>query len=718
MTYFDNTDFDDRGEQIPQNVQNTLDRVVNDYSEHWKGVIGEWLQNSYDGWCHNRFGRRTIPESEPLNIRIEVDLDARTFRAADNAGGMDEKTFHHNFAGLDTPGEEKQSGDFGGSYGRGSHVISGLGTQMYAETRHNGYHGGLGIQDATKLETDPKVNIDFEGTLVEVSNCDVEELIKLTEINRVTEYIQARFNPLLQHENVTVTYVIDETEHVISPLDFTEFDVLWQTDELTFEHYDTEYTLRDVVIYDATSNDASVPVGGIAMMKSNTHMDRPFMRVQDYKPRQLRHMDKMFGVCDASELCPEHEDNAHNSFTGNIVSSTGLKEILQRLEREHYIGTPTDLEEKEEIVNATLEVVNSQWDYNPFDESNGNDTAFNDGVPNDDSSDDTSTDSDTDPQSDSDTEAPTAKPAVPDDTSSGDENIDNPATADSSDDDTDVDDLVDWADDDTTDTDDTDQTTSTVDTDDTTEDEPATPELTCSTRQRSFKTDEDINIWVFVENPVESETESFTVEASVTHTDTGEEYTLSDMSLHVDPGMGTSGDDSWTVDYTTPGKYTFNATLYETSPSSEDESKDDAKIIDTTHTWFWVGRDAAKDTQAANTVTFLEDIILVRSDDDDFRAELNEGEHGMVLVANTRHPEYKHAVRLDGRTGTKNQKLSLIRWAHESIMTHLLLDEIDEELADVYTTDGEPMKEKLGGFVRENLIEQMAALTAGAHNQV
>jgi hypothetical protein len=131
-----------------------------------------------------------------------------------------------------------------------------------------------------------------------------------------------------------------------------------------------------------------------------------------------------------------------------------------------------------------------------------------------------------------------------------------------------------------------------------------------------------------------------------------------------------------------------------------------------------VGRDTTEEDEEVDTVSFLEDVVLIRDDDEDFRAELNEGDRGMILVANTRHPEYRHAVRLDGRSGTKNQKLTLIRWAHESIMTRLLLDQLDEELADMYSTDGEPLAEELGGFVRENMIEQMGRLMAGAHGEV
>lgn len=702
MPRFNDDTFDENSEEIAQNVENTLDRVVNDYAKHWQGVIGEWVQNSYDGWCHNRFGRNTIPESQGLHITFEVDLNARTFKATDNAGGMPEETFYHNFAGLDTPGEEKQSGEFGGSYGRGSHVISGLGDEMYAETHHDGFRGGLGVRGARQLRTDAEMQISQEGTVVEVNGCDPETLVALSDWELVHRYIQERFNPLLQHDNVTIEYVIDGESRVAEPFDVSEFDVLWEGD-LDFEHGGEEYTLHDVVIYDATSSTTTVPVGGVSMLKANAHMERPFMRVQDYKPRQLRHLDKVFGYCDASELCPRYEDNAHNSFTSNVVSSTGLKELLEELEREHFIGTPTDLDAKDEIVNATLEVVNNQWDHNPFGDGDGTGDT------------DTPDDPDAD-ENDDDTATEDVKEETQPDTDSDPDAADDPSTPDNDDADH-VDDLdLDWANDedeeDDTDTDDEGGEEEEEDEDEDEEEEPETePDISCSTKQRSFAADDDVTVWVFVENPSAYDSREFTVTAQLEHADTGELLELEEIDMSVPPGESSTGEHAWEFNTDDTGRYLFRAYLHDTSETPREQ-------VDSTHTWFMVGRDTDADEQSVDTVAFLEDVVLVRSDEEDFRAELTEGDRGMILVANTVHPEYKHSVRLDGRTGTKNQKLTLIRWAHDAIMTRLLLDQLDDELADMYTNDGEPMAEELGGFVRENMIENMSTLMAGAHEEV
>lgn len=714
MSRIPDSAFNEESEEIAQDVENTLDRVVNDYNKHWQGVIGEWIQNAYDGWCHNRFGRRTIPETQPLHIRFTADMNKRRFGAADNAGGMPEDTFYHNFAGLDTPGEEKQSGDFGGSYGRGSHVISGLGQEMYAETYHNRFRGGLSVRSARQMRTDAKRGISDEGTIVEVYDCDVETLVKLSEWERVRDYIQARFQPLLEHDDVTIEYEIDGMVHTIEPLDLSVFDTLWEGD-LTFEHGNTEYTLRDVVIYDATSGPQDTPLRGVSMLKANNHMDDPFMRVQDYRPRQLRHLDKMFGFCDASDLCPEYEDNAHNSFTGNIVSQTGLKEKLEELERQHFIGTPTDLDEKDEIVNTTLEVVNDQWDHNPFGDG---DADVDSDLLNDEDEDTDSEEDNTGSTVDVETETQPDEDSDPDEPESDDLDDPDAGDDDDNDDDTDIGDIdVDWGgdedEDDDTDADDEDEDDDeNLDDEDEDEDEAdPEPELSCSTRKRSFSADEDVEVWVFVENPVEYDNERFYISAQLEHDESGDLIELDQKHLTIPPGEGSTGEHSWNYDTETTGKYLFRAYLH-------DRDSDTTDAIDSTNTWFWVGRDTTDQEADVNTVAFLEDVFLVRKDDEDFRAELTDGDRGMILMANTRHPEYKHAVKLDGRTGTKNQKLTLIRWAHESIMNRLLMDQLDDELADVYTEDGSPMAELLGGFVRENMIEQMSTLMAGAHEEV
>lgn len=697
---FDESEFQSNSERIAQDIENTLERVVNDYPEHWKGVISEWIQNAYDAWCHNRYGRETIPKDQGLVIEFTVDLNKRLFVARDNAGGMPEHVFTHHFAGLDTPGEEKQSGDFGGSYGRGQHVISGAGETMYAETLYDdgAFRGGLVVKGARQLRTDPDLYFEDDGTVVELQDVDPDTLVKLTDWSRIERYIQSRFQGLLEHDDVTIKYSIDNETHEAEPMDLSGFDVLFETESITFEHGGEEHEIRDIVIYDATSHSETVPIGGIAMQKANQHVGKPFMRVQDYRPRQLRHLDKMFGFCDASGLCPDYENNAHNSFTGNIVTSTGLKDLLEDLERQYFIGTPTDLDAKDKIINETLEIVNSQWDYNPFD----------DGTP------DFETDFEGEDDEPGDDE--TIEIEVPPNEDNPPVETDEPDTQNRPDEDEDDDNgddfELDWEDEGSEDKDEPDIEDPDDDTD---EEERVEPEISCSARGRQFAVNDEITIWFVIDNPSRSRTTEFTVVGELEHDDSGDVNELGDQQVTVDSGKSSTGDDKFVVTPDEPGKYTFRAYLY---PVDADDYGPEV-TIDQTFTWFYAGSDLDEEGAEVDSVAFLEQIVLVRDEDNpEFRTQLQRGDRGMILVANTRHPEWLHAVSLDGRTGTKNQILTLVRYSHERIMTRLLTDEIDHRLADVYGDDGRPMSEELNGFIKEYLEEQTSALIAGAHEQL
>lgn len=686
MKYVDSSEFESRSHTIEQDVENTLDRVVDDYSHHWQGVLGETIQNSFDAWCTNRFERHTIPEDQPLRIRFEVDLNTREFRAEDNAGGMPEETFYRRFAGLDTPGEEKQSGGAGGSYGRGFHVIAGLGDSTYAETYHDSFRGGLVVSGARQLETDAELGVGEQGTRIEVDDCDPEVLVTLTDRGLVEEYIQERFQPLLEREDVSIVYDIEGDAQAVNPVDLSGFERLWQGD-IDFEFAGEERTLEDVVIYDATSADTDVPFEGIQMLKRNEHLATPFMRVHEYKPRQVRHLDKMFGFCDATTLCPEYENNAHNRFTGGAPSYTGLKDKLEEIEREHFIGTPTDLGERDELVDSTITIVNNQWESNPFD-------------------------AEADPPEDSNLEGLTG------------ELVGNGGTTDDSEegDDTDGDPVggLDEPEDDPTETDPTSIEEVEIDwsADDEEADSDPTPTLTCSTRYQRVDIDSDVQVWASVENPEAGRHTEFAITATLDTPDTdGTPESLDTLQLEVEPGEGTSGAHSWSIQTPTAGTYTVDASLLERETDEREE-------LDTSVVEFFAGQDDDEEPSdegpgGTRPVSFLENITFVRAEDEpDFRADLNEGDRGMVLVVNSAHPEWKHAVKLDGKTGIMNQKLTLIRWANEAIVNRMLLDEIEAELAQFTDDDGDRMSETMSTFVRETVINQMSEMVATAHDEV
>lgn len=688
MKYVDTSEFDSRSREIDQDVENTLDRVVDDYSHHWQGVLGETIQNSFDAWCTNRFARDVIAEDRPLEIRFEVDLNQREFRTEDNAGGMPEDTFYHKFAGLDTPGEEKEAGGAGGSYGRGFHVIAGLGESTYAETNHEGFRGGIVVSGARQMRTDAQQRFDTHGTRTEVDACDVDVLVDLTEWGMVERYIQRRFQPLLQRDDVTITYEIDGDRHTVEPVDLSAFDVLYE-DDLDFEFAGKDRTLENVVIYDATSSDQSVPFEGIQMLKRNQHLETPFMRVHEYKPRQVRHLDKMFGFCDATTLCPDYENNAHNRFTNSAPTHTGLKDTLEEIEREHFIGTPTDLDDRDELVDTTISVVNQQWENNPFDaEADASGDSNLEGL----AGELTGAGSTPDDGSEDDDEEPPAtdQGAVEEDADGSDE---DPTAVDEVE--------IDWT------------------SGDDSEDDDPIPSLTCSTHHQRVDVDTQAQVWASVENPTGSDYESFRISAAVDGpTDDDSPRDLDTFQLAVAPGTGTSGEHSWLIETPAPGTYTLDASLLERDTGDHEE-------LDTAQVEIIAGDtdedDAHEDEAAEGTrpVSFLEDITFVRADDEpEFRANLTEGDRGMILIVNSAHPEWKHAVKLDGKRGITNQKLTLIRWANEAIVNRMLLDEIEAELSEYTSEDGERLSEAMSTFVRETVVDQMSEMIATAHTEV
>lgn len=683
MKYVDNSDFESRSREIEQDVENTLQRVIDDYSHHWKGVLGETIQNSFDAWCTNRFDRKVIPEDQQLEIRFEVDLNEREFRASDNSGGMPKETFLHKFAGLDTPGEEKQSGGAGGSYGRGFHVIAGLGESTYAETHHDSFRRGLVVSGPRQMETEAEHSFPQQGTKIEVDGCDVEVLVDLTNRGMVEGYIQQRFQPMLQREDVSIIYDIEGDEQEFEPVDISSFDILWSGD-INFEYGGEDRVLEDVVIYDKTSSDVEVPFEGVQMLKRNEHLKNPFMRIHEYKPRQVRHLDKMFGFCDASSLCPKYENNAHNRLTQSAPSASGIKDKLEEIEREHFIGTPTDLEERDELVDTTINVVNNQWENNPFDaEAEAPDDSNIEGLAGELSSDKGDS---IDPDE------------VDDDNSSS--NILDGVEEDTENEPTTVDEIeIDWA-----------------EGGGEQEEKEPVPSLTCSTRQQRVDIAAEAEVWATVENPAGSSYSEFKIIATLTQPDSDTAEELESFRLEVDPGEGTSGDDSWTVETPLAGTYTVDASLIETG--TEEREQLDTSIVE-----FEAGDpredESSEGENDSQPVSFLEDITFVRAaDEEDFRADLNEGDRGMILVVNSAHPEWKHAVKLDGTTSITNQKLTLIRWANEAIVNRMLLDEIEGELSEYSNDDGEQLSEEMSTFVRETVINQMSEMVAEAHSEV
>lgn len=667
----DDEKFDAEKELINQDIANTLERVINDYANHWKGVLGEVIQNSYDAWCTNRFERDVIPEDQPLEIHFSIDINKREITAVDNAGGMPSINFYERFAGLDTPGDEKEGGGTGGAYGRGFHVVSGAGEETHAETRHGSFHGGLVVRGPYQMKNDDLDNLSNQGTWIQVKDVKTDLLLRLTDRDRVHEHIQARFQRMLEHDDVSVKITIDGETQEVEPVDLSQFEILWEGD-IPFEHNGEEKKLTDAVVYKKDGQD--VPFEGMSMTKRNEHMDRTFMRVKQYRPRRISHLEKMFGFCDASVLCPEYENNAHTGWVGGVLPA-GIKRVFERIEREEFIGGPTEIKQRDEIVQTAMEMLTDQWgEENPFDvATDASDLDID--LAMDDEPTEEYQEGEDEPDDSAQTELPREEPDVgvsPDD--------EEEMYVDTEDDDEEL--------------------------PEETEIEPESdpePVLKCRTRTRTFDVDETVDIRVLVENPGESEISDFEVEGELEN-DEGEVRDLEPRDLSVPTGESSGGVHGWEIGSGTDGgKFVFRAELH---PKGET-----AREIDTTNTYFFVG--TAEEEAGEPRHTFLEDIeFYPEPGDKEFRYELQEGNEALVLLINPSHPEYRYSEKLDGRNDTENQVATVVRWGQESIMNYLLMDQLESKLQDQIGEDGEPLDEELTQFVRNRMIDDLSSFTA------
>jgi Mn-dependent DtxR family transcriptional regulator len=53
MSQIDEKEIESKGDEIEHDINRTLERVLDDYSHKWKGLIGEAIQNSYDDFTRH-----------------------------------------------------------------------------------------------------------------------------------------------------------------------------------------------------------------------------------------------------------------------------------------------------------------------------------------------------------------------------------------------------------------------------------------------------------------------------------------------------------------------------------------------------------------------------------------------------------------------------------------------------------------------------------------
>lgn len=359
---------DELNQKVPIDRENTLQMVRNDYEEPWKGVLREAIQNAADAWGRN-MSAGVLPSDTGLTVDIEIDSQEGVFRYEDTAGGMSKEILEKNLVGIDTPDEEKQEGDSAGSYGRGFHVVASVGMgKAYVETKHRGKHYCVTLDNSGNHSTpvepeDPQ--LEQQGTFIQVQDIRTEDLENgLGDWGAVEDVLLENFNFLLLKPDVNISYTLDGDNFEPTPVDLTKYvddGLIEKEDSLDqFNHSGETYQIEDLVVVAADAVESDPPWEGIAMLKGNEYIEHPFMTVQTYKPHNIRSLNKpaqMFGWCDANDLCPDLEDNAHTNFNSTALGKSGLKEKLRKIHNENF-RREQKTEEREELRGDITQHIN------------------------------------------------------------------------------------------------------------------------------------------------------------------------------------------------------------------------------------------------------------------------------------------------------------------------------------------------------------------------
>jgi hypothetical protein len=375
-------DDEDINKEVPIKRENTLKRIREDYDEPWKGSIREAIQNGGDAFGRNKT-EGILNEDHHLQIRFQVDTEQETFTYKDNAGGMTRETLEDNLLGIDTPDEDKGAGEGAGAYGRGFYVVSMCGAQKtYVETRHAEEHWSstvtnVGEYSEPSKPTGPRLEDDIQGTYIHVAGVLDHDMGVLSDWEKVEDVLLRSFTFLLLRDDVTVEYYIDGERHIPDPPQLNEYlqdgQLIYKEKLPEFSAEGDKHQIRDLYVMrtDVMDEDVEVPWKGVAMLKGNKYLDHPFMTVKTYKPQNIpsiKRPPEMIGWCDASDLCPELENNSHTSFRNNETDS-GIKEVLLDLHKE-YFKKGRSTEEREELANKITESINELLvdyeDFNPY----------------------------------------------------------------------------------------------------------------------------------------------------------------------------------------------------------------------------------------------------------------------------------------------------------------------------------------------------------------
>lgn len=358
----------DHDEDFDYNLSNTVKMVLKAYKKLWHPVPFEGIQNSVDGWRHNT--HTGIIDNRPLHIKFHVDTDEQTLTWEDNAGGMSSQKLNKSFLALDNPGEEKEDGNSGGGYGRGSVAMLALGDYFYVETRHEGSHVAatgevLEGEEVSQSEVSSEGvvgELDVQGTHVTLHDVPEQVLEGLADEDAVRQAVVEKFPGILGCEDVEIDFRVDGKRVEFPALDLAslrEQAESWTVKELDEVHAKGENRrVRNLHVVDARTIDREIPWKGVALLKADKYSDEPWMAVDIYNPNGVRALsdEEMFAWADVSEYCPECEDAGHEGFVHVDKADMGIKDELRELNRRHF--RPDADEQREQIEEEAKQELN------------------------------------------------------------------------------------------------------------------------------------------------------------------------------------------------------------------------------------------------------------------------------------------------------------------------------------------------------------------------
>lgn len=371
--------YKDIDKDVPIERKNTLQRIRQDYDEPAKGTVREAVQNGVDAWGRN-MDRGILPTDTQLKIVFQIDTERKTFTYTDNAGGMTEEVLQNNLVGIDTPDEDKEAGLGAGAYGRGFYVIAMCGNGLtYVETRQGHEHNAMTVSNDGKYSDpatpeNPRLPSEHQGTYIFVDDVVEHDFDFLGDWEQVQEMFVQNFSFLLNRDDVTVQYLIDGEKHEPVAPNLEKYlengQLMYRRELPEFNAEGDTYRVRDLYVIRTDVMEEEPPWEGVAMLKGNQYLDKPFMTIKTYKPNgipSIKTPPEMIGWCDATELCPDLENNAHTSFRGH-ESKTGIKDPLLQLHNEYFKKGRTT-QEKEKLASEITRNINELLaDYEDFDD--------------------------------------------------------------------------------------------------------------------------------------------------------------------------------------------------------------------------------------------------------------------------------------------------------------------------------------------------------------